>query len=183
MSDQFDKQYIVFLGSDKTAKRLAIKTLCNQEKLHQTTLINKAKKTVELSKIRPVEFGTITFDSGQKVILLCVDDIEQFQTLNSHWVKGGIGVIVLVDHEWQQSIQNLTSTLDEYNQFLTQKSLAIGVLTSNEAPSLDITPYNKCLEESGINAAVLEIDCGRYQDISLVLQSMLVESLYGVVCA
>lgn len=178
-----NKQYIIFIGPNSALKSQAIKSICNCKKLARTTFITKSENVKALADFKPISFGKIGLDSGQTVHLLKVDDIQQLVPVKNNWHSTGVGVIMLIDHQANTPISELKATIREYESYLITKSLAIGVVTSGEEALFSLDKYNKCLKELGYNAAALEVDPERYQDMSVLLQSMLLESLYGVACA
>lgn len=177
------KQYIIFIGPNENLKSQAIKSICNCKKLSRSSFISKSENVRTLADFKPISFAKICLDSGQTVHLLKIEDSQQLVPVLNNWHSTGVGVIMLIDHQNNTSPRELKKIIKEYESYLITKSLAIGVVNSNNDPLFSLDKYNQCLKELGYNAAALEVNPERYQDMSILLQSMLLESLYGVACA
>lgn len=176
-------QFVLFISPDEAFPSKAIKTICQAEKLNNKALGKKSSAGESITDIRPIGFSNIFLDSGQVVHLLKVDDKSQLIPIKGKWQEAGIGAIVLVEHRDAGSVATLRQILTDYEQYLTGKSLAIGIIPKADDPLFKLDEYNASLLESGYNTAVFEVDPANYQDIAILLQSMLYASLYGVDCA
>ncbi|WP_144392004.1 hypothetical protein [Pleionea sediminis] len=176
-------EYIVFLGDDIESKNTAVKTLTHDDSMKQSRLIKQSSSDNDVAAMHIFHYGKINFDNGQKVHLLRVESETQLKLLKPKWENNALGVLIFVSTDRESPEKYLEDLLLKHHDFLSTKSIAIGLVNPSPDIPIDTRKYNETVTMTGYNAAVFEIDVTNFQDMSILLQSMLMESLHGLASA
>ncbi|KMN34913.1 MULTISPECIES: ATP/GTP-binding protein [unclassified Chromobacterium] len=158
------------VGAGKTTAIAAISDIApirTDAKASDMTLHRKAHTTVAL------DYGMLRLDADTKVHLYGTPGQERFDFMWEIVSRGGIGLILLLDHSRANPMQDLAFFLRAFEPLLRRAPLALGVSKTDLKPLPSTAVYAEALAAHGLNAPVFEVDCRRREDIKQLLLALL----------
>ncbi|MCK4708301.1 MAG: ATP/GTP-binding protein, partial [Gammaproteobacteria bacterium] len=106
-----------------------------------------------------------------KVHLYGMPGQERFKFIWEIIVKGGLGLIILIDHSRPNPIEDMDIYLDNFASFIEETGAVIGItkmdLSDEGAPELE--QYYNHLEQRGISLPVLSTNVRDSNDVIMLL--------------
>lgn len=170
------QQYkIIFTGPVGAGKTTAIRVLSDIEPISTEELATdhvadrKAETTVAM------DYGSMMLDSKERIHLYGTPGQKRFDFMWNILTDGGIGLIILLDNQSDDPIREMRNYIDSFKEFLNDHKLAIGINFTDpyQAHTPDISDYYQELHSIGMNPPVFEVDCREYQDVSMLVQSLI----------
>lgn len=165
----------IFTGTPGAGKTTAIGAISDSP-----PVVTDASTTDELQDVKDVttvamDFGEITLDDGAKIHLYGTPGQERFRFMWDIIVKGGLGLIILIDHSHERPIYELDIYLDNFANFIEETGAVIGItrmdLAGSNAPSVD--DYYDHLEKRGLTIPVFPTDVRQKDDVIMLLDSLM----------
>ncbi|MCK5335718.1 MAG: ATP/GTP-binding protein [Gammaproteobacteria bacterium] len=160
---------LIFTGVPGAGKTIAIGAISDSPPIvtDASTVNNIAKAITTVS----MDFGEITLDSDIKVHLYGMPGQERFKFIWEIIVKGGLGLIILIDHSRPNPIEDMDIYLDNFASFIEETGAVIGItkmdLSDEGAPELE--QYYNHLEQRGISLPVLSTNVRDSNDVIMLL--------------
>lgn len=174
------QQSILFVGAESSDKITMIKKISGSRKLTKTSNIQLIIDDTPPNAVLPLNYAAIELESGENVHLIEVQHIFQMNLLKRYWSKKSFGVILLIDFLSLEPLDEMEKLLIDLSPYSKGMSLSVGVLNNDTSTHLKLIDVNKRLNRLKYNAAVFDLDINSEQDISLLLQSMLISNMLGV---
>jgi signal recognition particle receptor subunit beta len=171
---------IIFTGPVGAGKTTAIASISDiemvstDEAASDMTKKRKAKTTVAM------DYGVIFLSEKEKVHLYGTPGQERFDFMWDILVKGGLGLIVLVDNTRATPFHDLKFYIDAFRDFIGGNKLVVGVTQMDVKRTPSIDEYRSQLQKMAIHAPVFEVDARRRDDVSVLIQSLLLSLDPGI---
>ena len=87
--------------------------------------------------------------------------------------SGGIGLILLLDNTRPNPFQDMNFFLDQFQDFIKQTQVAIGVTQMDRKPVPCIDDYHNHLSKQGLSIPIFDVDARKRYDVSLLIKALL----------
>lgn len=171
---------IIFTGPVGSGKTTAIQSISdidivstNKDASDMTT---KRKKETTVA----MDYGVIHIGKTEKVHLYGTPGQERFDFMWSILTKGGLGLILLLDNTRKDPFQDMKFYTNAFKDFIAEKQLIVGITQTDLRSTPSVAQYREWLDELGLDAPVFEVDARSRDDVSLLLQGLLLSLDPGV---
>ena len=166
------QQYkIVFAGSMGAGKTSAIQALSDIPVLTTDALnTDIASHQKQLTTVG-IDYGEITLDDDVKVGLYGTPGQERFNFMWPVVCQGALGAVVLIDHNHQNALQDLSHYVSTFLQYT--QNIAVGITHFNENPQKSIKIYSQWLASQPQVYPLFIIDARQGDDIRLLTESLI----------
>jgi uncharacterized protein len=169
-----DNNYkIIFAGPVGAGKTTAIAALSDvppvttDEAATDMTTARKPKTTVAL------DYGIMKLADGQRIHLYGTPGQERFDFMWEILVKGGIGLVLLVDASRPAPHKDMLFFLDAFREFVGRTGVVIGVTRTDLAPSFAMAGLFTALAEMNLNPPVFTVDARSRADVQTLVKALL----------
>jgi small GTP-binding protein len=171
---------IIFTGPVGAGKTTAIKSISDiepittEEEASDMTTRRKPNTTVAL------DYGMIRLGPNEKVHLYGTPGQERFNFMWDILTKGGIGIILLLDNTRPDPFQDMRFYVNAFRNFIDSTRLVVGItqMDNNRVPTIE--EYVAQLKELDLSAPVYEVDGRKREDVSTLVQSLLLSLDPGI---
>lgn len=163
----------IFTGPPGAGKTTAIATISEFPPVSTDVFSTDSLAKVKEKTTVAMDFGQITLDNGQKIGLYGTPGQERFKFMWEILVKGGLGLIVLIDNRRSNPLDDLEIYLDNFADFIDKTDAVIGITCSDvkDTPTLD--DYQELLQKRGQIFPAFNIDARNKEDVLLLLNALL----------
>ena len=164
---------IIFTGPVGAGKTTAINSISDIPTIKTDASASDMTKNRKSSTTVAMDYGVMNLDGGEKVHLYGTPGQERFDFMWDILTTGGIGLILLLDNTRADPFQDMRFFLEAFDKFIRSTSVAIGVTQMDLSGKPTITDYHKQLEAMDVKPPVFAVDAREYNDVSLLVQSLL----------
>jgi len=93
--------------------------------------------------------------------------------------QGGIGLVLLIDNSRKDPQQDLKFYTQAFSEFIAAQQLVVGVTRMDTHRTPNVNDYRNWLDQLRIKAPVFEVDARQRDDVSLLIQAMLMSLAPG----
>ncbi|GAA5525484.1 hypothetical protein Maes01_02054 [Microbulbifer aestuariivivens] len=165
---------IIFAGPVGAGKSTAISTISDVEVVSTES---RASDDVSLRKETTtvaMDYGRLALGNGQAIHLYGTPGQERFSFMWEVLTIGGLGLVLLIDNAADDPLADMEFYLGAFAKFIRENAVAVGVTRMDLQTQPNLKQYNDKLMQLGIRAPVFEVDARRRDDISALLQALLV---------
>ncbi len=167
---------IVFTGPVGTGKTTAISSvsdipIVSTEAKATENYVKEMKQTTTVA----MDYGMIKLGESVQVNLYGTPGQERFDFMWDILTQGSLGLIILLNHSSEKSLDELNFFLNKFRDFINKTSLAVGITHVDETENKDISIYYKELKKQEIIAPCFTVDCRNKKDISLLIKALLLD--------
>ena len=166
------QQYkIVFAGTMGAGKTEAIRTLSDIPILVTEALNTDVESHQKMQTTVGIDYCEITLDNGLVIGLYGTPGQQRFDFMWSIICEGAIGAIILIDHTLDNSIEELESYLEIFQEY--NNDIAIGITHADEAPEKSTFMYQDWLIKNDLYHPLFIVDARVKDDIKLLLEALI----------
>lgn len=171
---------IIFAGPVGSGKTTAIAAISDIEPLTTDEVASDMTNSRKPATTVAMDYGMIRLGEREKVHLYGTPGQERFDFMWDILTKGGIGLVLLLDNTRPTPFQDMKFYINAFRQFIDETRLVVGVtqMDVKAAPTLD--EYIARLHELNVLAPVFEIDSRRRDDVSMLIQALLLSHDPGI---
>jgi signal recognition particle receptor subunit beta len=164
---------IIFTGPVGAGKTTAIASISDIEPIrtdeHASDMTQRRKSNTTVA----MDYGMIRLGPTEKVHLYGTPGQERFDFMWEILTKGGIGLILLLDNTRPAPFEDMKFYVNAFQEFIESTRLVIGItqMDTNATPTID--DYVRQMKDLDISAAVFEVDARRRDDVSSLIQALL----------
>ena len=164
---------IVFSGPVGAGKTTAIRTVSDippvQTDVRATDATGAHKETTTVA----MDYGALDLGDGDRVHLYGTPGQERFDFMWQILSDGAIGLVLLICNDHPDPLTDLTFFLQAFRPFVPQTHLVVGVTRMDLRRKPALTDYRRVLAERGLHVPLFEVDARRCDDVSLLIQALL----------
>ncbi|MDM8545045.1 ATP/GTP-binding protein [Candidatus Venteria ishoeyi] len=166
---------IIFTGPSGAGKTTAITALSDIATIRTDAASNEildsyiGKKGITVA----MDYGLMKLGNRDKIHLYGTPGQERFDFMWEILIKGGLGLILLIDHAHRYPIREMKAFLHAFRDFLKEGKLVIGITRMDVKPEPGLELYYEHFRALNINPPIFEIDARNKQDVSLLVQALL----------
>lgn len=171
---------IIFTGPVGSGKTTAINSISDID------IVSTNKSATDMAKNRKqdttvaMDYGVIKLGNDEKVHLYGTPGQERFDFMWSILSKGGIGLVLLLDNTRKDPYHDMRFYINSFKEFIEEHQLVIGITQTDHQRPPHISDYQHWLDELGYTAPIFEVDARSREDVSLLLQGLLLSLDPGV---
>lgn len=171
---------IIFAGPVGSGKTTAIAAISDIEPLTTDEVASDMTNSRKPATTVAMDYGMIRLGEREKVHLYGTPGQERFDFMWDILTKGGIGLVLLLDNTRPTPFQDMKFYINAFRQFIDETRVVVGVtqMDVKAAPTLD--EYIARLHELNVLAPVFEIDSRRRDDVSMLIQALLLSHDPGI---
>ena len=164
---------IIFTGPVGAGKTTAIASISDIEPIrtdeHASDMTQRRKSNTTVA----MDYGMIRLGPKEKVHLYGTPGQERFDFMWEILTKGGIGLVLLLDNTRPAPFEDMKFYVNAFQEFIESTRLVIGItqMDTNATPTID--DYVRQMKDLDISAAVFEVDARRRDDVSSLIQALL----------
>ena len=172
---------IIFTGPVGAGKTTAIDSISDigiittDENASDMTKSRKSNTTVAM------DYGLIKLSNNERVHLYGTPGQERFDFMWDILTKGGIGLILLLDNTRPDPYRDLKFYSHSFRDFIAEQQLVIGITRMDIQRSPNVQDYRQWATQLSLNAPIFEVDAREREDVSMLIQSLLLSLDPGVI--
>lgn len=170
--EQIDHK-IIFTGPVGSGKTTAIGSISDIEPVRTDELASDMTTQRKPATTVAMDYGMIRLGPQEKVHLYGTPGQERFDFMWEILTKGGIGLVLLLDNTRPTPFQDMKFYINAFRQFIDETRLVIGVTQMDVQPSPTVEGYVQSLHELNVMAPIFEIDARKREDVSMLIQALL----------
>lgn len=121
----------------------------------------------------------IKLGDEERVHLYGTPGQERFSFMWDILTEGGIGLVLLLDNSRKDPQQDLKFYTHAFRDFIQAQQLVVGITRMDTHRVPAVNDYRQWLDQLKIKAPVFEIDARQRDDVSLLVQAMLISLAPG----
>ncbi|MBV1874880.1 MAG: ATP/GTP-binding protein [Gammaproteobacteria bacterium] len=166
---------IIFAGPVGVGKTTAINTVSDIP-----TASTEAKASDEVSKFKSsttvaMDYGVLSLDGGEKLHLYGTPGQDRFDFMWEILVRGGIGLILLLDASREDPLADLKHYVESFGDFIHSTGMVVGITRHDSRGKSNIHSVRTRLEEMGLKSPVFTADGRNQDDVKTLLISLLID--------
>ena len=158
---------IIFAGPMNAGKTTAIASISD---------VNVTKEAAEKTRNNAnvaMDYGVMKLGGVDNIHLYGTPDEEQIEFVRDALTEDGIGLVLLLNNTNKNPFEELKFYTDAFAELVSKGKLVIGVNFMSRKPRPCLEDYYTELERLNIKAPIFEVDCRQYNDVSILVQSLL----------
>lgn len=171
---------IIFTGPVGSGKTTAIASISDIEPIRTDEAASDMTKKRKSNTTVAMDYGMIRLSGKEKVHLYGTPGQERFDFMWDILTKGGIGLILLLDNTRPAPFEDMKFYIGAFREFIENTRLVIGVTQMDSRATPTIEDYVKQMKELDVAAPVFEVDARRRDDVSTLIQSLLLSLDPGI---
>jgi len=172
---------IIFTGPVGAGKTTAIDSISDigiittDENASDMTKSRKSNTTVAM------DYGLIKLSNNERVHLYGTPGQERFDFMWDILTKGGIGLVLLLDNTRPDPYRDLKFYSHSFRDFIAEQQLVIGITRMDIQRSPNVQDYRQWATQLSLDAPIFEVDARVRDDVSMLIQSLLLSLDPGVI--
>ncbi len=164
---------IIFAGPVGAGKTTSIGAISDIEPFTTEEFATDEVRDLKDKTTVAMDYGLMQLANGEHIHLYGVPGQARFDFMWEIIVEGGIGLILLLNHESARPLEEMAFYLERFRHFIDRTALAVGVtrMHPDRGPTLD--DYAAALAQHGLQAPVFEVDARKPEDVITLVQSLL----------
>lgn len=164
---------IIFTGPVGAGKTTAIAAISDIEPIrtdeHASDMTTRRKPATTVA----MDYGMIRIGPKEKVHLYGTPGQERFDFMWEILTKGGIGLVLLLDNTRPAPFEDMRFYVTAFREFIESTRLVVGVTQMDSRATPTIDEYVRQMREMDLVAPVFEVDARRRDDVSALIQALL----------
>lgn len=171
---------IIFTGPVGAGKTTAIAAISDIEPIRTDEAASDMTTNRKPDTTVAMDYGMIRLGEKEKVHLYGTPGQERFDFMWDILTKGGIGLVLLLDNTRPQPFHDMRFYINAFRDFIDNTRLVVGISQMDLKPTPGLDEYITCLKELDINAPVFEVDPRKREDVSMLIQALLLSHDAGI---
>ncbi len=164
---------IIFTGPVGAGKTTAIASISDIKPIStEQAATDETKNKKELTTVA-MDYGKMALDNDETIHLYGTPGQERFHFMWKLLCEGGIGLVIMIDHNNPDPLADLHQFLDSFKDFIKKTAVVIGITRLVDASHLDLERYQEKIREFQISAPIFEVDARQHDDVMTLVQSLL----------
>ncbi|MEW5789102.1 MAG: ATP/GTP-binding protein [Pseudomonadota bacterium] len=164
---------IIFSGPVGAGKTTAITSLSDTPPVSTEQLASDETRLVKATTTVAMDYGVIRLGGEERIHLYGTPGQERFDFMWEILSQGAIGLVLLISNARPDPYADLHLFMNAYRPFAEQNRLVVGVTQMDLETKPSLNDYRRRLLADGLHTPVFEVDARRRQDISVLVQVLL----------
>ena len=171
---------IIFTGPVGSGKTTAIEAISDIDIVSTNQSASDMTKQRKKSTTVAMDYGVINVGDNEKVHLYGTPGQERFDFMWSILTKGGIGLVLLLDNTRKDPFHDMKFYTNAFKEFIEEQQMIVGITRVDLQNTPNINQYREWLAQLGYKAPIFEVDARSREDVSVLLQGLLLAIEPGV---
>lgn len=163
----------IFTGTPGAGKTTAIAAISDAPPVSTDMESTDELREIKEKTTVAMDFGEFTLEGGEKIFLYGTPGQERFRHMWQILIRGGLGLVVLIDNTRPDPLGDLEMYLTNFREFIESTGAVIAVTRSDLKDTPDIGEYQDVLTNLGMVLPITYAD-PRQRDDVLMLIDMLI---------
>lgn len=170
---------IIFTGPVGAGKSTAIRSISDVMHIHTEELATDMTTVQKDTTTVALDYGVMNLAGGQNIHLYGTPGQQRFSFMWDILIKGGIGLVLLINNTAKDPLGDLKFFVSEFKQFINETQLAIGICHIDQNKTPNVSDFNQAYAEvagkEGLPAPVpiFSVDARNKQDITTLVEALL----------
>jgi len=164
---------IIFTGPVGAGKTTAISSISDRPPVSTDKIASDMTRDMKKTTTVACDYGTVRLNGNDCLHLYGTPGQQRFDFMWDILTSGGIGLILLLDNTRADPFQDMEFFLDQFQDFIDQTQVAIGVTQMDLKSSPCIDDYHNHLNKQKLTIPVFDVDARKRQDVSLLIKALL----------
>ncbi|RZS58781.1 GTP-binding protein [Sphaerotilus mobilis] len=164
---------IIFTGPVGAGKTTAIASISDIEPIRTDEQASDMTTRRKPATTVAMDYGMIRLGPTEKVHLYGTPGQERFDFMWEILTQGGIGLVLLLDNTRPTPFEDMKFYVKAFHEFISSTRLVIGITQMDTRSSPTLDDYVRQMKELDIDAPIFEVDARRREDVSSLIQAML----------
>ena len=174
-----ENRKIIFTGPVGAGKTTAIRSISDIDIVTTDEQASDMAKARKPATTVAMDYGMIKLGEDERVHLYGTPGQERFNFMWDILTEGGIGLVLLIDNSRKDPQQDLKFYTQAFKEFIAAQQLVVGVTRMDTHRVPNVHDYRHWLDQLKIKAPVFEVDARKRDDVSLLIQAMLMSLAPG----
>ena len=164
---------IIFAGPVGAGKTTAICTVSEVEPiLTDVSASDDTRKRKDTTTVA-MDYGRISLQNGDRIHLYGTPGQERFDFMWEILVKGGGGLILMLDNARKDPLADIKTYTDAFAQFIREQRLVIGITRMDVKAEPSLSEYREFLDMSTLRVPILPVDARKREDVVMLIETLL----------
>lgn len=165
---------IIFTGPMGAGKTTAISTISEVPPIStEVRCSDEEGQARKETTTVAMDYGYFTLEDGGRIHLYGTPGQERFDYMWNILVKGGIGLILLLDNGRPEPLDDLIFYLTTFRSFIDETGVVIGVSRMDCSERYTLDDYRNKLIELGRIFPLFEVDVRQPNDVAILIHALL----------
>lgn len=163
----------IFTGTPGAGKTTAIAAISDAPPVSTDMESTDELRAVKEKTTVAMDFGEFTLDSGEKVFLYGTPGQERFRHMWEILIRGGLGLVVLIDNARPDPLDDLAMYLGNFREFIESTGAVIAITRSDIKDNPGIGDYQDVLSDLGMVLPITYADPRQREDVLMLLDMLI----------
>lgn len=163
----------IFTGTPGAGKTTAIAAISDTPPVSTDMDSTDELRAVKDKTTVAMDFGELTLDGGEKVFLYGTPGQERFRHMWEILIRGGLGLILLIDNSRPDPLDDLSMYLGNFRDFIDSTGAVIAITRSDIKDTPDIGSYQEVLSDLGMVLPIIHADPRQREDVLMLLDMLI----------
>lgn len=163
----------IFTGTPGAGKTTAIAAISDTPPVSTDMDSTDELRAVKDKTTVAMDFGELTLEGGEKVFLYGTPGQERFRHMWEILIRGGLGLILLIDNSRPDPLDDLAMYLGNFREFIQSTGAVIAITRSDIKDVPDIGGYQEVLSELGMVLPIIHADPRQREDVLMLLDMLI----------
>ena len=173
----FNQDKIIFTGPMGAGKTTAIASISDSPPVTTEVDCSGEEKKLKSSTTVAMDYSYIELPDGKRIHLYGTPGQERFSFMWKILCNGGMGLVLLINHDQKDSVLQMERYLDAFGAFIDETAVVIGITRADSQSNQQngLHRYHELLAQRGSIYPVFDIDARKSSDVKILVQALLAE--------
>lgn len=163
----------IFTGTPGAGKTTAIAAISDTPPVSTDMDSTDELRVIKDKTTVAMDFGELTLEGGEKVFLYGTPGQERFRHMWEILIRGGLGLILLIDNSRPDPLDDLAMYLGNFREFIQSTGAVIAITRSDIKDDPDIGGYQEVLSDLGMVLPIIHADPRQREDVLMLLDMLI----------
>ena len=164
---------IIFAGPVGAGKTTAICSVSEIEPILTDVAASDDTKQRKDTTTVAMDYGRVSLETGERIHLYGTPGQERFDFMWEILIKGGGGLILMLDNARKDPFADIRNYTDAFSQFIRERRLVIGVTRMDLKADPTLEDYREFLDMFTFRVPVLPVDARKRDDVARLIETLL----------
>lgn len=163
----------IFTGTPGAGKTTAIAAISDTPPVSTDMDSTDELRVIKDKTTVAMDFGELTLEGGEKVFLYGTPGQERFRHMWEILIRGGLGLILLIDNSRPDPLDDLAMYLGNFREFIQSTGAVIAITRSDIKDDPDIGGYQEVMSDLGMVLPIIHADPRQREDVLMLLDMLI----------
>lgn len=164
---------IIFTGPMGAGKTTAITAISDTKPINTDVQCQGDESVKKPTTTVAMDYSYIVLDNGKRIHLYGTPGQQRFDFMWKILVKGGLGLVLLINNDQPNPIEQLDFYLDAFDEFIRDTAVVIGITRIDANPTYSLVDYQERLTARHQVYPIFEVDGRNPKDVKILIHALL----------